>query len=196
MGAKQASRTFGVAAGLATLALLSPLAANEAHASCPSSSALLEAACNRAARVAEEGTWDLYLTGYGWHIDGYSADDRRHLNAQSWGGGAGKHFTDTNGNEDILFALVFMDSHNNPEPIAGWARQWYTSPVLGGLSVGGGYFAGFTARSDILHYLPVPLALPVASIRYAKASVMGAFIPRIPGVSKGDVAFFWARYEF
>ncbi|CCD35859.1 Lipid A acylation protein PagP,palmitoyltransferase [Candidatus Paraburkholderia kirkii UZHbot1] len=126
-------------------------------------------------RVANDGTWDLYLTGYGWHIDGY--DDSSNLNANSWGDGAGKHWTDANGNQDILFAFAFLDSHKNIQPI-------------------GGYFAGFTARSDVAHYLPVPLALPIGSVRYQRASVMATFIPRIPGINKGDVAFFWGRYEF
>jgi len=167
-----------------------------AHADCDYSTDWIARACSRVARVAHEGTWDLYLTGYGWHINGYTEERRQSLNSYSWGGGAGKHFTDENGNDDILFAFIFLDSHENPEPIGGWARQWYTKPVLGGLSVGGGYFVGFTARNDIAHYLPVPLALPIASLRYRNASLMGTFIPRIPGVNEGDVAFFWARYEF
>jgi hypothetical protein len=114
--------------------------------------------------------------------------------------GVGKHWTDESGNEDILFAFafafVFRDSHDHPEPIGGYARQWYTPPVLGGLALGGGYFAGLTARDDILSYFPVPLALPVASLRYGKASAMGTVVPRIPGVNKGNVGFFWGRYEF
>ncbi|WP_207004319.1 hypothetical protein [Trinickia mobilis] len=96
-------------------------------------------------RVATEGTWDLYITGYGWHIGGYTGESKAALNADSWGAGAGKHWTDEDGNEDILFAFVFRDSHDHPEPIGGYARQWYTPSVPGGLSLGGG-FAGLTAR--------------------------------------------------
>jgi palmitoyl transferase len=33
-------------------------------------------------------------------------------------------------------------------------------------------------------------------VRRLGASVMGALIPRIPDVNKGNVAFFWGRYEF
>lgn len=171
-----------------------PLAVRAGDRECDYQHDWLSSACERVMRVAHDGTWDLYLTGYGWHIDGY--DDSSNLNANSWGGGAGKHWTDANGNQDILFAFAFLDSHKNIQPIGGYARQWYTKPVLGGLSLGGGYFAGFTARSDIAHYLPVPLALPIGSVRYQRASVMATFIPRIPGINKGDVAFFWGRYEF
>src|SRR6202035_3339011 len=102
--------------------------------------------------------------------------------------GVGKHWTDANGDEDILFAVTFSDSHKQVEPIVGFARQWFTNPVLGGLSAGGGFFAGFTARQDIAHYLPVPLVLPIASLRYRKASVMATLLPRLPGINAGDVA--------
>lgn len=113
----------------------------------------------------------------------------------SWRG-AGKHWTEANGNEDIPSAFAFPDSHHNFEPIGGYARQWYTFPVLGSLQAGGGFFVGVTARSDVAHYLPLPLALPIGSIRYRRASVMATIIPRIPGLDDGDVAFFWGRYEF
>ena len=68
--------------------------------------------------------------------------------------------------------------------------------MLGGLQAGGGFFVGFTARSDIAHYLPLPLALPIGSIRYRSTSVMATIIPHIPGLNDGNVAFFWGRYEF
>ncbi len=155
----------------------------------------MSSACQRVMRVARDGSWDLYVTGYGWHIDGFDGR-RKELNPWSYGGGAGKHWTDADGNEDILFAFAFSDSHHNFEPIGGYARQWYTKSVLGGLQAGGGYFIGVTARSDTAHYAPLPLALPIASVRYRKASIMGTFIPRIPGLNDGDVAFFWGRYEF
>jgi hypothetical protein len=191
------TKLTAIVRGLAlALAGASGTPACAADISCNYSRDWLEGACQRIARVADVGTWDLYLTGYGWHIDGYTDEHRASLNSQSWGGGAGKHFTDENGDEDILFAFIFLDSHENPEPIGGWARQWYTRPVLGGLQLGGGYFAGFTARNDVAHYVPLPLALPIGSIRYRNASVMGTVIPRIPGLNKGDVAFFWGRYEF
>jgi len=154
----------------------------------------MSSACQRVMRVVHDGTWDLYVTGYGWHIDGFS--DRSELNPWSYGGGAGKHWIDANGNEDILFAFAFSDSHHNFEPIGGYARQWYTQPVLGGLQAGGGFFVGVTARSDIGHYVPLPLALPIGSVRYRRASVMATIIPHIPGLNDGDVAFFWGRYEF
>lgn len=178
-----------------TVSLLSlSFVAHAGEAQCDYKHEWLSSACERVMRVAHDGTWDLYVTGYGWHIDGYN--NRSELNPWSWGGGAGKHWIDANGNEDLLFAIAFSDSHHNFEPIVGYARQWYTDRALGGLQLGGGFFAGFTARSDVAHYLPLPLAFPVASIRYRRTSIMGTFIPRIPGLNDGDVAFFFGRYEF
>jgi len=184
-----------IAVKAVTVSLLSlSFAAHAGEAQCDYKHDWLSSACERVMRVAHDGTWDLYVTGYGWHIDGYT--NRSELNPWSWGGGAGKHWVDANGNEDLLFAMAFSDSHHNVEPIVGYARQWYTNPVLGGLQVGGGFFAGFTARSDVAHYLPLPLAFPVASMRYRRTSFLGTFIPRIPGLNDGDVAFFFGRYEF
>ncbi|GGD54802.1 antimicrobial peptide resistance and lipid A acylation PagP [Caballeronia grimmiae] len=184
-----------IAVKAVTVSLLSlSFAAHAGEAQCDYKHDWLSSACERVMRVAHDGTWDLYVTGYGWHIDGYT--NRSELNPWSWGGGAGKHWVDANGNEDLLFAMAFSDSHHNVEPIVGYARQWYTNPVLGGLQVGGGFFAGFTARSDVAHYLPLPLAFPVASVRYRRTSFLGTFIPRIPGLNDGDVAFFFGRYEF
>jgi palmitoyl transferase len=179
---------------LAAIVVVTVMVPTVADATCNYSWNWMASACERVTRVANDGTWDLYVTGYGWHIDGY--DDTSHLNSNSWGGGVGKHWTDANGHEDILFAVAFSDSHKQVEPIAGYARQWFTHPVLGGLSAGGGFFAGFTARQDVAHYLPVPLVLPIASLRYRKASVMATLLPRLPGINAGDVAFFWGRYEF
>jgi Antimicrobial peptide resistance and lipid A acylation protein PagP len=164
------------------------------HAACDYSWNWVAQACQRVANVASNGSWDGFVTGYGWHIDGYT--NYSQLNAYSWGGGVGKHLTDANGNDDLLFAMVFSDSHKSPEPIGGFARQWFTRPVLGGWSLGGGYLAGVTAREDIAHYAPVPVVLPVVSVRYRVVSLMGTVIPRIPGINKGDVAFFFGRVEF
>ncbi|MGI4858261.1 MAG: antimicrobial peptide resistance and lipid A acylation PagP [Janthinobacterium lividum] len=161
---------------------------------CGPESNTLYNACLPLKRVAEEGQWDIFLTGYGWHINGYDGR-RQELNSRSWGGGFGKHWVDAKGNEDILFAFLFLDSHRDPEPLLGYSKQWYTPPVAD-FSLGGGYLVGVTARNDVAHYIPFPLALPVGSIRYKKASIMGTFIPRLGSANDGNLLFVWGRYEF
>lgn len=168
-----------------------------AQAACGASEGWIDSACRRVSHVSDDGAWDAYFTGYGWHFSGYGGAARRaELNARSWGGGVGKHITDARGNEEIVFGMAFLDSHSHVQPIAGYARQWYTREVAG-MALGGGYFAGATARADILHYVPIPIVLPVGSLRFGKkASLMATLIPRIPGLNDGHVAFFWGRYSF
>ncbi|HEY1609817.1 MAG TPA: antimicrobial peptide resistance and lipid A acylation PagP [Paraburkholderia sp.] len=163
---------------------------------CDTDTSWLKSACERTGRVADQGSWDLYLFGYGYHFDRQKTEQEDPLNARSYGAGAGKHWTDASGNQDLLFAFAFLDSHDHVEPVVGYARQWYTPPVLGGLSLGAGFAAGITARDDILHYIPVPIAAPVASLRYRRASIMATVIPRFGGIASASVVLTWVRFEF
>jgi len=163
---------------------------------CDVGASWLRSFCERAARVSDQGTWDVYLLGYGYHFQRTKSPQVDPLNARSYGAGVGKHWTDASGNEDLLFAFAFLDSHDHVEPVAGYARQWFTPPVLGGLSLGGGFAAGITARDDILHYIPVPIVAPVASLRYRRASLMATFIPRFGGIASASVVLTWLRVEF
>ena len=49
-------------------------------------------------------------------------------------------------------------------------------------------------RSDVGHYTPFPLILPVGSISYKNVSVEGTYVPG--GGGAGNVLFFWGRYRF
>ncbi|SAL86333.1 hypothetical protein AWB67_07170 [Caballeronia terrestris] len=52
-----------------------------ADATCDYSSNWMASACERMTRVADDGTWNLYLTDHGWRIDGY--DDTSQFNPNS-----------------------------------------------------------------------------------------------------------------
>ncbi len=136
-----------------------------------------------------EGSWDIYLTGYAWHVG--PLFNGKDLNARAYGAGIGKHWTDSNGQQDLLYAFVFRDSYKNVQPIAGYAHLWFTQP-LGGLSAGGGFTTGLTARRDMLRYAPLPFLLPVGALRYEKLSLMGTVIPR----RQGALGLIWLRYAF
>src|SRR5260364_371201 len=70
--------------------------------------------------IAREGVRDLYISGYVWHApDGFTREDRGRLNAYAYGAGFGKRRIDANGRESLIYALVFSDSHYDPQPIAG-----------------------------------------------------------------------------
>ncbi len=148
-------------------------------------------------RPYEQGQWDIYMLGYGWHSpDGYSRQRRKELNQRSYGAGAGRRWVDENGHEDLLYAFAFWDSHKKIEPIAGYARQWFTSPIGGVLSLGAGFTVAVTAREDILHYVPFPIILPIVSAKVHRASLMAAILPRLGSVSKGTTVLAWGRYSF
>ncbi len=147
------------------------------------------ATCQHVVRPYQKGSWDVYLTGYAWHAGATFSGKK--LNAQSYGGGFGKHWTDENGHEDLLYTFVFLDSYKHVQPIAGYARIWFTKPI-GQMSVGGGLSIGLTGRADMLRYIPLPFILPVGTVRFNKFSLMGSMIPR----KRGAVGLIWARYQF
>ncbi len=170
---------------IATLCEFSPLAhAQWSDYKCKST----EYANQHVVKTYQDGSWDLYLTGYTWHSG--ATFSKKNLNARAYGGGLGKHWTDENGNQDLIYAFTFLDSHKDLEPVVGYAHQWFTRPI-DSLSFGAGFTAGFTARADILHYLPIPLLLPVGSIRFNKFSLMTTIVPR----RRGAVGLIWGRYE-
>jgi palmitoyl transferase len=150
-----------------------------------------------AVATARHGKDDLYFSGYAWHDPGtYTAEKRATLNSRAWGVGFGRHRSDAAGNEDMVYALVFSDSHWNAEPVVGYAHQWMyfdDSPVGLGL----GYTLAVTSRADIFNNIPFPIALPLASIRFGRFSLYGTFIPKVNDkLNNGNVAFFFGRYEF
>lgn len=152
---------------------------------------------NAAVTTTKTGQDDLYFSGYTWHDPGtYTEAKRAVLNKHGWGIGWGRHLTNADGNEDMVYAMVFSDSHWNAEPVVGYAHQWMyfnDSPVGFGL----GYTLAVTSRADIFKNIPFPIALPIASLRFGKLSIYGTFIPKVNNkLNNGNVAFFFGRYEF
>lgn len=48
-----------------------------------------------------------------------------------------------------------------------------------------------TTRTDLLHYTPIPMILPITSVGYNKVSVNTTSIPGTKG--NGNVFFFWSK---
>ncbi len=158
-----------------------------AHAS-DSSPAWQSSVVGHVVQPYQDGSWDVYLTGCNWHTG--ATFSKTKLNAKGFGGGMGKHWSDASGHQDMLYAFAFSDSYKHVQPVIGYARQWFTKP-MGPLSFGAGFTVGFTARSDMFHYLPLPMALPVFSMRVNKLSLMSTVIPR----RRGALGLIVARYE-
>ena len=152
---------------------------------------------NAAIDTTHTGQDDLYFSGYTWHDPRtYTAAKRATLNSHAWGIGWGRHSFNADGNEDMVYAMIFSDSHRNAEPVVGYAHQWMfnnDAPVGFGL----GYTLALTSRADIFKNIPFPIVLPIASIRFGNLSIYGTFIPKVNNkLNNGNVAFFFGRYTF
>jgi palmitoyl transferase len=133
--------------------------------------------CIRFHQILNEGTADLYVSGYSWHNRfTYSEQRIKNYNEVAWGGGLGKSFFDEDGDWHSLAAIVFLESHAKWEPTAG-----YTFLKVANLSetvkIGGGFSIVVTMRPDINNGYPFPGILPWASIFYRKVALSVTYIP-------------------
>lgn len=153
--------------------------------------------CDRIREAIDDGRNDLYLPFHAHHGRGtYAPDKIAQFNERNWGIGYGRSVIDSHGDWHGLYLMAFQDSHYKSEPLGGYAYQTYWG-AKNSVQAGLGYTVFLTARSDIGRYTPVPGILPLASLRYRKASLMLADIPRVPSrKGVGDVLFFFGRVEF
>ena len=157
-----------------------------------------EYTCNRFNEAMDHGQHDLYVPFHSHHGRGtYTPERIEELNEQTWGVGYGRSVIDSKGDWHAFYGMVFRDSHFKPEYLAGygWQTYWGRSDSL---QAGLGYTAFVTIRSDYNDYLlPIPLILPMASLRYESASLMATYLPRFsPNKGNGDVLFFFAQFAF
>ena len=125
----------------------------------------------------------------------YSRQAINRFNERPWGLlGYGKGYCDDHGNWQGFYAMVFKDSHMKWEPIAGYGSTWDWYTADRNWHVGLGYTAFFTAREDIMNYVPFPGILPLVSAGYKNLAVQGTYVPGRRGT--GNVAFFWTQYTF
>lgn len=143
--------------------------------------------------IWQEGATELYVPLYDWHLPfAYSDGKRDQYVAYPAGIGIGKGRTDMKGNWHGLYAMVFRDSHGEPEPIAGyaWLARWGNPE---GARAGLGLTAFITARQDY-SWVPFPGILPVGSLEYKRFAVQAAYVPG--GQGWGNVVLFWGKYTF
>lgn len=147
------------------------------------------------ATVALDKTWqstnyELYIPINTWHNrSNYTDEQISKYNEQPWGVGVGKYRYDQDGDWHGLYAMVFLDSKSKWEPIMGYGFQkvWKPSEEV---KLGLGYSVGLTLRND-LNYLPLPLVVPLISVKYQSIALQSTYVP---GVS-GHVLFTWLRWE-
>lgn len=139
------------------------------------------------------GNTEYYATFRTWHTPwAYSDEQNKHY--QNWppGFGLGRGRFDEKGNWHGVYAMGFQDSHFKPEWIAGYGwKTYWQAPA--NIRLGLGYTAGITTRTDVYHYTPVPLILPIVSADYGKLSVEGAYVPG--GKGFGNVMLLWFKWH-
>ena len=170
------------------------LASSAQAVTCGNSDSWLDKGCRRSEQVLQQGDTDVYVTGYTYHLRSmYSEAKIKSFNERAWGGGIGKSLYDEDGDWHGMYAMVFLDSHKDPEPTAGYGYQKLV-PLAGELKAGLGFTAFLTSRTDRLKGVPVPVVLPLASLQYRKSAVMASFMPGPKG--NGNVLFLFGRIAY
>lgn len=162
--------------------------------SCTIGPGWLQSGCSRLHQVWEQGDNELYVSGYAWHNRWtYTREKANTFREIAWGGGLGKGLYDEDGDWHGLYAMAFLDSHSDVQPIAGYAFQ-----KIGRIGqygrVGAGYTAFLTSRSDMFGRIPFPGALPLVSVGYKRADLYATYIPGARGA--GNVLFMFGKVSF
>lgn len=165
-----------------------------ASASCDNWPKWTQHACQRFHQILDDGSNELYLTGYAWH-NRYTYDRERlnTYNENAWGGGFGKGFFDEDGDWHGLSAIAFLDSHKNVQPAAGYTfLKMLPGPF--DLKVGLGGSVLMTARPDIFNNIPFPGVLPWLSLNYKHLWLQATYVPGAQDA--GNVLFLMAKWTF
>ncbi len=179
---------------LIILALLcsASISAAEVDSACSHWPSWFKPVCQEVDRIWTKGDNELYISGYAWHNRyTYTKERLDQYNENAWGGGLGKSYYDEKGDWHGLYAIAFLDSHKNVEPIAGYAylKMAHFTPNL---RAGIGVSAFITQRPDIFNGIPFPGVLPWASINYRRLSISATYIPGAVGA--GNVLFLVAKW--
>ena len=135
---------------------------------------------------------ELYIPINTWHNRHYySAEKINSFNERPWGLGVGKYRYDEDGDWHGIYAMAFLDSHSDIEPIAGYGFQkvWHANENI---RLGFGYTVGLTARASS-DYIPIPVLAPLLSIKYKQVALQSTYI--LGGNGYGNVLFTWLRWE-
>ncbi len=153
--------------------------------------------CNKGAAAWDHGDDELIFTGYAYHLRStYTAEKLKQLNEHAEGGGWARTITDPDGDQHILFAFAFHESHNKIQWNAGYLYSTYWGPQ-DGLRGGLGVATFIVQRPDIAGGIPIPAILPIASLNYGRVTMMATYIPTVnSGINNGSVAFVFGRYAF
>lgn len=149
---------------------------------------------NRLKEIYKDGQEVVYFSGFAYHDrNTYTRDKLNQLNEEAWGFGYGRERINESGNYESINAIAFLDSHRDPSYTLAYFWQKLFR-VSGSTTLGAGFSAGLTSRSDILNHIPVPFAFPAFSVNVGKYSLMSIFIPKLNGgINHGAVLFLFLK---
>ncbi|MBC7428550.1 MAG: hypothetical protein H7336_08070 [Bacteriovorax sp.] len=156
-----------------------------------------EATKNKFVTIYDQGQNDLYVLGYAYHDrNTYTKDKLKNLNEGAYGLGLGRSIVNEKGNTEMLYAMFHLDSHKDLQVNIGYAWVKKIS-VIGNLKVGIGYTAFLVSRTDFAHRIPIPFALPLATIDIGNASLNAILIPKLNnGINNGNVLFLFGKFTW
>jgi palmitoyl transferase len=147
--------------------------------------------------IKNEGQNDLYVMGYAYHDRStYTPEKLKDLNEGAYGIGFGRSKVNEKGNTEMLYAMAHLDSHSDVQVNAGyaWVKKF---SFVGSFKVGIGYTAFLVSRSDFAGRIPLPFALPMATIDVGNISVNAILIPKLnDGINNGNVLFIFAKFAW
>jgi lipid IVA palmitoyltransferase len=181
-----------ILAVLAALASTMPQPARAAE--CADLWEWLNAGCRRVVDTYKGGKNELIVSGYSWHTPWtWTAERRAEENEYAWGGGWARTTERENGDTDTVYALVFSDSHKDPEYNLGYAWLTYWRP-RDSIQPGLGYTLMLIGRQDIWGGVPFPAILPLFAVRYDRFTLLSTYIPTLNGgVNHGSVLYVFAK---
>ena len=153
--------------------------------------------CSKAAAAWDHGDNELILSGYAYHLRStYTEEKLRELNEKAYGAGWARTVQDADGDTHSLFLFGFHESHHKVQWNAGYMYTTYWGPQ-DRLRAGLGLATFIVQRPDIASGVPIPVILPVGSLKYGKATIMATFIPTVNGgINNGSVLFVFGRFGF
>jgi palmitoyl transferase len=181
-----------IIAGLIALGLPGPASALE----CAEFWSWVDKGCRRVVDTYRHGGNSLLVSGYEWHVPAtWTPEARARENEKAWGAGWARSREQPNGDTENVFLLVFSDSHRHAQYNLGytWTTYWGARE---GLQPGLGYTAAVIKRPDIANGWPVPVVLPLFTLRYQKFELLSTYIPTVGGgVNHGSVLYVFGKID-
>jgi palmitoyl transferase len=150
--------------------------------------------CRRLVDTYENGNNELLVSGYSWHTPWtWTSEKRSEENGKAWGGGLARTVDRPDGDSESVFFLVFRDSHRQAQYNLGYAWRTYwgeREKIQGGL----GFTAMIIERPDIAGGWPIPVLLPLFTVRSQKVEVLTTYIPTLNGgVNHGSILYVFGK---